>query len=250
MPGVVESPQLTEGWNEGCLPPETHSPNLTGQPIRVSHLPFGPSRRRSSLATTSTNISTPPPMYTGYGSLRVPATEPIVQHAQFNDPLQTQQPEREQSRDPSGALNLNSGLRHRSPYSAYYNSPIAPPQPVMGTDGSPGFFDLYGYSPGRTNLIQPHAQPEDWDGEDEKHRLANYHAHMDWDPDDEYDDPEPSVAARRPYSDGTLPGYRPPGGINYPQSPKSDWDTRSQTMITVGSETGRKHFITENICRE
>ncbi|KAH7336874.1 hypothetical protein B0J17DRAFT_665221 [Rhizoctonia solani] len=247
VPGIVETIRTSNGQSEINGHSTFHTPNPIERPIHISVLPFGPSRRRSSLATTSTNISTPPPMYTGYVSLRTPVTESIVQNAQFDDPLQTQESERRQTHYPSGTL--DSGLRHRSAYSAYYTSPLVPPQPVMGTGPSPGFFDIHGYIPGRTNMIQPHVQLEDWDDEEEeKHRLANYHARMDWGPDDEYDDPEPSVAARRPYGDTSLPGYRPSGDVGYPLSPKSDWGSRSQTIITVGSETGRKHFITENIC--
>ncbi|KAJ1303440.1 hypothetical protein OPQ81_011631 [Rhizoctonia solani] len=246
-PTIAESSRLPEGRDERNVPFVFHTPNPTGQPIHVSVLPFGPSRKHSSLAAASTNIHTPPPLYTGYGPLRAPATEPIVQHAQFDHTLRTQGPEWEQSQNPYGTP--NSGLRHSNAYSAYYASPIPPPQPVIATGLSPGFFELYGYPPGRTNMIQPHVQPEDWDDEEEKHRLANYHAHIDWDPDDECDDPEPSVAARRPYNEATLPGYRPPAGVDYPQSLKTDWDTRSRTTITVGGETGRRQLITENICR-
>ncbi|CAE6412681.1 unnamed protein product [Rhizoctonia solani] len=233
----IESLYSSEERRESNAPSAFPMPSLTEQPVHVSVLPFGPSRRRSSLVTTNTNISTPPPMYSGYNPFRTPATEPIAQHAQFASPFL--ELEHEQSRNPFSIP--DPGLRHRNPYTTY--SPIIPPQPVMRTGPPLGFFDMYGYSPGRTSIIQPHDEEE----EDEKHRLACYNAQMDWDPDDEYDDPEPSVAARRPYSDATLPGYRP-GGIDYPQSPKSDWDSRSQTMITVGSETGRKHFITENTC--
>ncbi|CAE6461475.1 unnamed protein product [Rhizoctonia solani] len=247
MPGITEVHHLSGRPGERSLPVMSDAPTPTGQPIHVSVLSFGSSHKRPSIATTNTNISTPPPMYTGYGPCRAPATEPIVQRAQFDDPLRTQELDQEQPRNPFGAP--SSGLRHRNAYSAYYNSPIVPPEPVMGAGMSPGFFDMYGYPPGRTNMIQPHGQSEDWENEEEeKHRLANYHAQVGWDPDDEYDDPEPSVAARRPYDDATLSGYRPPSCLKYPYSPKSDWDTSSQTMITVGSETGRKHFITENIC--
>ncbi|CAE6504419.1 unnamed protein product [Rhizoctonia solani] len=241
MPGIAEN-RLQEELDHTSVPPASRTLAPTEQPVHVSILPFGPSRRRSSLATASTNISTPPPMYTGYGASRAPATEPIPQSAQFGIPFQTMGPEHEQSRGPF-SIPADPGLRQHNPYFAYYTSPIVPPQPTMAP--SLGFFDMYGYHPGRTSMIQPHHPPEE--DEEEKRRLACYNARMDWDPDDEYDDPEPSVAARRPYSDETLPGYRP-SGDDCPQSPKSDRGTLSQTMITVGSETGRKHFITENLC--
>ncbi|CCO31389.1 Pheromone-regulated membrane protein 10 [Rhizoctonia solani AG-1 IB] len=183
-------------------------------------------------------------MYTGYGGPRVPATEPIVQHAQFDAFHQVLEPEQNQSNDPFTVP--NSGLRHRSPYSAYYTSPIVPPQPSMGAGSFLNRSDIYGYPQERTSITQPHQ--DDWEDDEEKYHLANYHAQADWDPEDEYDDPEPNIATRRPYSDTTLPGYRPPAQFAHPNSLSLDGNTHPQTIITVGSETTRKHFINKNIC--
>ncbi|CAE6479781.1 unnamed protein product [Rhizoctonia solani] len=233
------------GDRDGNSVPVSHSLDVNEQPVHFSLLPFGPSRRRSSLATNSTSISTPPPMYTGYGTSKAPATEPIPQHAQFNTFLQVGEHGQGQSLNPFSVP--DSGLRQRNPYSAYYTSPIVPPQPSVGAGSSIEGFGMHRYAPGRTSMIQPH-HLQDWEDEDEEPHSSRYHVRTDWDPEDEYDDPEPSVAARRPYSDVTLPGYHPPSRIIYPEGHGSDQNAHSQTMITVESDTGGKKFINENIC--
>ncbi|CAE6415097.1 unnamed protein product [Rhizoctonia solani] len=241
MSTIAESPYSPGDRDENSIP----ALDPVNQPLHFSVLPFGSRHRLSSFAASSTDLATPPPMYTGHGAPRAPATEPIVQYARFEAPLQSQEPEQGQPISPFDIP--NSGLRHRNAYSAYYTSLIVPPRPSMGAGPLFGSFDVYGYPPGRTNMIQSHHQV-DWEDDDENHHSANYHAQVDWDPEDDYDDPEPSVAARRPYDDATLPGYRPPSNVVYPSNLKSDQDTRSQTMITVGSESGRKRFINENTC--
>jgi hypothetical protein len=243
MPPVEEN--TINGQTETSNPPNwwNDTPTPTSQQARVSVLRFGPGpSRRPSLATANSNISTPPPTYARYGSYRTPATEPIQQRPQFDDPLRANEQEQFPGDNPFG--DPDGGLRRRVlAHDAYFTSPIIPPQPAMGTGR---VIDEHGF-PARMSVIRSQQPEDDSDDDDEKHRLANYHAQADWDPDDEYYDSEPSVVARRPYTKGTLPGhYR----SNYSPTHEAESDSRSQTMIVVGSETGRKHFITENICRE
>ncbi|CAE6440042.1 unnamed protein product, partial [Rhizoctonia solani] len=61
---IEETSRSLEEQGETNAPSDFHAPGPTGHPVYVSVLPFGPSHRNSSLATTSIDIPTPPPMYT------------------------------------------------------------------------------------------------------------------------------------------------------------------------------------------
>ncbi|QRV77600.1 pheromone-regulated membrane protein [Ceratobasidium sp. AG-Ba] len=216
------------------------------QPVFRSMLTFDASRRRES--AVSSEISEPLPTYTGFARRGAPATDPIQQHAQFDDlthPHFTNPFVQVDSFQDS-----NSGLRRRAPAPgpdpSYYHSP---PIPNESTFGFGSLYDAYG-NLGRTSAIQPSPHYREWDDDEyEKHQLAHYHTQADWDPDDEYYDPEPSVVSRGLYSDTSLPGYYEPHVFqDDEQSGEAVGHTLSGTKIIVGSEKGRKQFITENIC--
>ncbi|KAG8692434.1 hypothetical protein FRC08_009782 [Ceratobasidium sp. 394] len=235
------------------LSPCVSSPRVpppSAQPIYMSALSFGADRPRPNIVTSS-DVSEPLPTYTGFTRRGAPATEPTQQRSQFDSPLHSRLDDPFDNSNPF--RDPDNSLRRRAPAPgpdpSYYHSPSIPNQPF--DFGS--FYDAYG-NLGRTNAIQPPARhwghEEDWDDDDDKHRLANYHAQADWDPDDEYYDPEPSVASRWPYSETTLPGYYLPRGSQPDERDEvaSMARTLSGTTIIVGSEKGKKQFITENIC--
>ncbi|KAG8695992.1 hypothetical protein FRC09_008800, partial [Ceratobasidium sp. 395] len=233
------------------LSPSVSSPRVpppSAQPVYLSALSFEADRRSSIV---SSEISEPLPTYTGFSRHRAPATEPIQQRSQFDDPIRPHFTN--PFENPGVFQDPGNSLRRRAPAPgpdpSYYYSPPAPSQPF----GS--IYDAYGHV-GRTTVIQPSTHhwnvEEDWDDDDdEKHRLANYHAQADWDPDDEYYDPEPSVASRRPYDETTLPGYYVPRGLQPNERREVSSILKNSlpgTASNVGSERGKKPFITKNIC--
>ncbi|KAB5590698.1 Pheromone-regulated membrane protein [Ceratobasidium theobromae] len=222
-----------------CSPRASALTRIAQPGHQASAFPFGSGTRRSSFATAS--VATPPPTYTGTTDYRFPMTEPIQQHPQFGDSIGAR------GRQPSIPFHdFARELRQWGPAHSnlnYYSGPVIPPPPVGGR----GLFGTYEF-PGRAGIIQPQEEDDDDDDDDEKHRLANYHAQADWDPDDEYYDPEPSVATRKPHGDTILAGYRPPKGIARSLSHETEGGASSQATTTVGNEKGRKRFITENVC--
>ncbi|QRV92415.1 pheromone-regulated membrane protein [Ceratobasidium sp. AG-Ba] len=218
----------------------------SSQPVFRSVLTFDASRRRES--AVSSEISEPLPTYTGFARRGAPATDPIRQHAQFDDLAHPHFTNPFAQVDSS--QDHNSGLRRRAPAPgpdlSYYHTP---PIPNESTFGFGSLYDAYG-NLGRTSAIQPSPHYREWDDDEyEKHRLAHYHTQADWDPDDEYYDPEPSVLSRGLYSDTSLSGYYEPHVFqDDEQSGEAVGHTLSGATIIVGSEKGRKQFITENIC--
>ncbi|KAG9124776.1 hypothetical protein FRC07_010268 [Ceratobasidium sp. 392] len=234
------------------LSPSVSSPRVpppSAQPVYMSALSFDTGSHRPSLVPS--DVSEPLPTYTGFNRHRAPATEPIQQRSYFDDPPRSHFTN--PFENPTIVHDRDGLLRRRvpapGPDPSYYSSPPIPSQPFNS------IYDAYGHI-GRTTAIQPSAHYwsslDDWDDDDdEKHRLANYHAQADWDPDDEYYDPEPSVASRRPYDETTLPGYYLPHGLQHSERNEATSIMKkspSGTTIIVGSEKGRKQYITENIC--